>query len=65
MLYQPAPAAAPPSTAFQRLPLRLPQAELNAVVEAQPLACTHWDAVRFFTPEAAPLNEIKPAPPPA
>lgn len=62
MLYQPAPAAAPPSTAFQRLPLRLPQTELNAVVEAQPLACTHWDAVRFFTPEAAPLNEIKPAP---
>lgn len=38
------------------LPLRLGSAGTDAVVEAHPLQCTHFDAFRFFTREAAPLN---------
>ncbi|WP_228479693.1 3-methyladenine DNA glycosylase [Microbacterium abyssi] len=37
-------------------PLRLGQAGTDAVVEAHDLRCTHFDAFRFFTPEAAPRN---------
>ncbi|WP_227530828.1 3-methyladenine DNA glycosylase [Microbacterium tenebrionis] len=37
-------------------PLRLGQAETDAVVEAHDLRCTHFDAFRFFTPEAVPRN---------
>jgi hypothetical protein len=42
------------------LPLRLGQAGTDAVVEAHPLRCTHFDAFRFFTPTAAPLNREQP-----
>ena len=38
------------------LPLRLGGDGTDAVVEAHPLQCTHFDAFRFFTPEAAPRN---------
>ena len=38
------------------LPLRLGTAGTDAAVEANPLVCTHFDAFRFFTPEAGPLN---------
>ncbi|WP_404424164.1 3-methyladenine DNA glycosylase [Nibricoccus sp. IMCC34717] len=38
------------------LPLRLPPQEIAAVVESQTLCCTHFDAFRFFTPPARPLN---------
>ncbi|WP_061965068.1 hypothetical protein [Demequina aurantiaca] len=38
------------------LPLRLGREGTDAVVEAHPIACTHFDAFRFFTPEARPLN---------
>ena len=38
------------------LSLRLGRSGTDAVVESHPLACTHVDAFRFFTPEAAPLN---------
>jgi hypothetical protein len=37
-------------------PLRLGSAGTDRVVEAAQLKCTHYDAFRFFTPEAAPLN---------
>ncbi|MGC3991985.1 MAG: hypothetical protein QM796_20300 [Chthoniobacteraceae bacterium] len=37
-------------------PLRLEPGQIAQVVEAQPPRCTHFDAFRFFTPEAAPLN---------
>lgn len=40
------------------LPLRLGAAGTDAVVEAMPLRCTHYDAFRFFTPDAAPRNAI-------
>ncbi|GAC56053.1 hypothetical protein GOHSU_02_02000 [Gordonia hirsuta DSM 44140 = NBRC 16056] len=38
------------------LPLRLGAAGTDQVVESMPLRCTHYDAYRFFTPEAAPRN---------
>ena len=39
-------------------PLRLPQADVDAVVESRPLVCSHFDAFRFFAPEAEPLNRV-------
>jgi hypothetical protein len=42
-----------------KVPLRLPTGEINALVEASDLRCTHFDAFRFFTPEAVPLNKNK------
>ncbi len=42
------------------LPLRLGQAGTDAVVEAQPVRCTHYDAFRFFTPEAVGRNALQP-----
>jgi len=38
------------------LPLRLTPAETNQVVEQHTIKCTHFDAYRFFTPGAQPLN---------
>ncbi|WP_301339853.1 3-methyladenine DNA glycosylase [Microbacterium sp. HD4P20] len=38
------------------IPLRLGAAATDAVVEAHDLRCTHFDAFRFFTPEAVPRN---------
>jgi hypothetical protein len=42
------------------LPLRLGPAGTDAVVEAHPVRCTHFDAFRFFTPAAVPLNRLQP-----
>jgi hypothetical protein len=42
------------------LPLRLGQAGTDAVVESHPIACSHFDAYRFFTPDALPLNVLRP-----
>lgn len=42
------------------LPLRLGHAGTDAVVEANPIRCSHFDAFRFFTPEAVPRNELRP-----
>jgi hypothetical protein len=42
------------------VPLRLGRDETDAVVEAHELRCTHFDAFRFFTPEAAPRNRETP-----
>lgn len=41
-------------------PLRLGQDGTDAVVEAANISCTHFDAYRFFTPDAAPLNALAP-----
>ncbi|WP_062132693.1 hypothetical protein [Demequina aestuarii] len=38
------------------LPLRLGPGGTDAVVEAHPLQCTHFDAFRFFTDDATPRN---------
>lgn len=45
-----------PNVRHPYVPLRLSRSETDAVVEAQPLRCTHYDAFRFFTAEAAPRN---------
>jgi hypothetical protein len=42
------------------LPLRLGQADTDAVVEAHPIRCTHYDAFRFFSPDAVGLNRLQP-----
>ena len=41
-------------------PLRLPPDEIADVVETGGLRCTHFDAFRFFTDEARPLNAHRP-----
>lgn len=41
-------------------PLRFTPDELAQIVEASPLRCTHYDAFRFFTPPARPLNKGQP-----
>src|SRR5699024_9369044 len=40
------------------LPLRMPPKKLAAFVESRPLVCTHFDAYRFFTKPAKPLNRF-------
>lgn len=42
-------------------PLRLGAAGTDAVVESLPVGCTHFDAFRFFTPAARPLNRLHPS----
>jgi hypothetical protein len=37
-------------------PLRLPQSEIDALVDSRPITCTHFDAFRFFAKPAKPLN---------
>ena len=41
-------------------PLRFPPDELARIVESQPVRCTHFDAFRFFTAPAKPLNRLQP-----
>jgi hypothetical protein len=38
------------------VPLRLGREATDAVVDAHPLGCSHFDAFRFFTPDAVPRN---------
>lgn len=40
--------------------LRMSPRDLAAFVDAQAITCTHFDAFRFFTPEARPLNTLQP-----
>lgn len=42
------------------LDLRLGAAGTDAVVEENRIRCTHFDAFRFYTPDASPLNELRP-----
>ncbi|MGA0333897.1 MAG: 3-methyladenine DNA glycosylase, partial [Kiritimatiellia bacterium] len=41
-----------------QLPLRLGQEGTRALVESMPMQCTHFDAFRFFSESARPLNQI-------
>ena len=41
-------------------PLRLGQAGTDEVVRDHQIRCTHYDAFRFFTPRARPLNFLQP-----
>jgi hypothetical protein len=42
-------------------PLRLGAAGTDAVVESRPVRCSHFDAFRFFTERARPLNVLQPS----
>ncbi|WGW13037.1 3-methyladenine DNA glycosylase [Saxibacter everestensis] len=42
------------------VPLRLGSDGTDAVVERHRIRCSHFDAFRFFTDEAAPMNEFQP-----
>ncbi len=44
----------------EKTPLRLSAREIEAVVEGNSIRCSHFDAFRFFTPAATPLNELQP-----
>ncbi|HEX2861730.1 MAG TPA: 3-methyladenine DNA glycosylase [Lacunisphaera sp.] len=50
----------PDEVRHNRWPLRFPPDELARVVEAQPVRCSHFDAFRFFTAPARPLNRLQP-----
>lgn len=41
-------------------PLRLGPSEIEALVDQRGARCTHFDAFRFFTPPARPLNVLQP-----
>jgi hypothetical protein len=56
MVYQQAPA----EVRHHAWPLRFPPEELARIVEAQPIRCSHFDAFRFFTASAQPLNRLQP-----
>jgi hypothetical protein len=45
-----------------REPLRLSPEEIARFVESRPICCSHWDAFRFFTHPARPLNTLQPSP---
>jgi len=47
-----------PNVRHPHVPMRLSREETDAVVESQPLRCTHYDAFRFFTPAATPRNRL-------
>ncbi len=40
-------------------PLRLPQAQVDDLVMSRPVLCSHYDAFRFFAPDAKPLNRVQ------
>ena len=41
-------------------PLRRPQDEIDAFVRSRNICCSHFDAFRFFAPEARPMNRLQP-----
>ena len=59
MLYSPEESASKPKR-HQALPLRVTQAQINSTIDAAaPIRCTHFDAVRFFSEPAQPLNRLQ------
>ena len=47
-----------PDVRHPYVPLRMSRSDIDSFVESQSLRCTHYDAYRFFTQEAAPRNRI-------
>jgi hypothetical protein len=45
-----------PEVRHAKTPLRLLPEAISRVVDGEHLCCTHYDAFRFFTPEAVPRN---------
>lgn len=52
--------SSPDSIRYKGYRLRLSPADLACFVERQTLCCSHYDAFRFFTKEARPLNVLNP-----
>ncbi|WP_197319022.1 3-methyladenine DNA glycosylase [Saccharomonospora sp. NB11] len=50
----------PEQVRHAQVPLRLGHARTDEVVESLDVRCSHFDAFRFFTPEARPLNRFSP-----
>lgn len=50
----------PDDVRHEYLPLRLGSTGTDQVVEQSKIKCSHIDAFRFFTDEAAPRNELQP-----
>lgn len=50
----------PDEVRHNQYPLRFPPAELARIVETSAICCTHFDAFRFFTTPARPLNKLQP-----
>ncbi|WP_420175236.1 3-methyladenine DNA glycosylase [Luteococcus sp. OSA5] len=50
----------PEQTRHDYLPLRFSPERVAQVVEEVGVRCSHFDAFRFFTPDAEPLNELRP-----
>ncbi len=50
----------PAEIRHRQLPLRFPSEEIARIVESSAIACSHFDAFRFFTPPARPLNRLQP-----
>lgn len=42
------------------VPLRLSQSEIDDLVSSRPICCSHFDAFRFFAPDAISLNRLTP-----
>ena len=59
MVYRQSPA----EVRHNRWPLRFPPDEIAAIVERSALCCSHFDAFRFFTAPARPLNRLQPTRP--
>ena len=49
-----------PGVRHAKWPLRFSADALAKIVESQPVCCTHFDAFRFFTDAARPLNRVQP-----
>ncbi len=50
----------PEEVRHNQWPLRFAPDELARIVEALPVCCSHFDAFRFFTAPARPLNKLQP-----
>jgi hypothetical protein len=57
MVYRQTPA----EVRHQAYPLRFPAEEIAKIVESHAVCCTHFDAFRFFTEPARPLNRHQPS----
>ncbi|MGH8774937.1 MAG: 3-methyladenine DNA glycosylase [Jiangellaceae bacterium] len=51
----------PAQVRHRHLPLRMGSDGTDEVVEASPIRCSHFDAYRFFTDPARPLNTVTPS----
>jgi len=51
----------PGEVRHDQVPLRLTHAQTDEVVRSHRIRCSHFDAFRFFTPGARPLNELSPS----